>query len=78
MWESVPAGGDSNSKDEGDLLGQCQLKEKWNFDRMRRALMNRKNTRGTDGLYGARKRTHSSWKRSSKKVGKGSTYKHKK
>ena len=28
MWESVPAGGDSNSKDEGDLLGQYQLQRK--------------------------------------------------
>ena len=48
------------------------FKEKWNCDRMRVSPRNRKNTRGTDGLYDARKRTHSSWKRSSKKVGKGS------
>lgn len=31
MWESVPAGGNSDSKDEGDLLVQYQLQRKLEF-----------------------------------------------
>ena len=31
VWESVPAGGSSDSKDEGDLLGQYQLQRKMEF-----------------------------------------------
>ena len=31
VWESVPAGGNSDSKDEGDPLGQYQLQRKMEF-----------------------------------------------